>query len=444
MPTSRKSRLSIWWWELSYRVGPNLWVTPVLMSAFSLALFALTRWIDRYETISTHLPEFLIARSPADAALVLTALVSTIGTALALVFSTSILTFSIASSQLGPRLIRRFMRDPVTQVTLGGFLATLIFCVLTLATVRTGTSDGVPEVSFSVAVLASLSCFGLLVYYVHRVASTIQAPNVVAGVVDQLGEALDERDRYLPSVPRCRDLDLIRHIVAQARSEGGALVSVRSGYIDLLDHPRLLHAAISADAVLVLERRPGQFVVAGQTLCHVLPADAAPAIAHVVAEAIEIGPARTLRQDLEFAIAQVVEIAMRALSPAVNDTYTGLTCIDWLGAALVDMGQHPYDTGGWSGDDDRLRLVVPSLRFDRLIKTAFDTIRQAGADNPAVLIRLLDSLGTLVPMVLPEHRRAVSDQVELVMEMIRAAQFASGDLDDAERRYDRITAALAG
>ena len=443
MPASRKSKLSIWWWELSYRIGPNLWVTPVLMALATLVLFALTRRVDAAFVGETRdLPEFLVTRTPADAALILTALVSAVGTALALVFSTSILTFSIASSQLGPRLIRRFMQDPITQVTLGAFLSTLIFCVLTLASVRTGSVDGVPEVSVAVAELMSLGCFAVLVYYVHRVASTIQAPNVVAGVVGQLGDALDELDSYLPAVPRCADAELIARTLIRARTEGAPIAAITTGYVDLLDHPRLLDAAEQADAVLVLERRPGQFVVAGQTIARVVPAGASAGVEHAVATSIEIGPARTLRQDLEFAIAQVVEIAMRALSPAINDTYTGLTCVDWLGAALVDMGRHPPDTGGWSGDDDRLRLIVPPLRFERLLKAAFDQIRQAGADNPAVLIRMLDSLETMGRLALPEHRSALATHAGLIIETARTSGFVSGDLLDVDERYQRTLAAL--
>src|SRR5690349_17176778 len=133
MSTTRRSRLAVWWWELSVRVGPNLWVAPLLMSLGALVLFACTRRLDgAFGDDTSRLPEFLVTHDPADAALILTALLSAVGTALALVFSTSVLTLSLAQSQLGPRLIRRFMRDPVTQVTLGAFMATLIFLVLTL------------------------------------------------------------------------------------------------------------------------------------------------------------------------------------------------------------------------------------------------------------------------------------------------------------------------
>jgi uncharacterized membrane protein len=374
---------------------------------------------------------------------VLSALLGAVATALALVFSTSILTFSIASSQLGPRLIRRFMRDGVTQATLGAFMATLIFLVLTLASVRTGQVDGVPRYTVAVAVLASLACFGTLVVYVHRVASTIQAPSVVASVVADLGAVLREFDTYLPDVPRSGSHLEVADSAATARSSGAALLATRTGYVELIDHPRLLDAADRADAVIVLERRPGQFVVDGQTLAHVEPKEAAELVRETVAEGVEIGSARTLRQDLEFAIAQVVEIALRALSPAVNDTYTGLTCIDWLGAAMVQIGQHPVQHGGMCADSGQLRLVVPPLRYERVLKAAFDQIRQAGDDNVAVLIRLLDSLASLATLVRHDHLGALRTHADLVLDTANHAPFVRGDLDDIEQRHQRVLDAIA-
>ena len=438
MSTTRRSRLSIWWWELSYRIGPNLWVIPLLMSTGALLLFGLTRWLDHFFDLGSQLPGILSVDNAADATVVLSALLGAVATALALVFSTRILTFSIASSQLGPRLIRRFMRDGVTQATLGAFMATLIFLVLTLFSVHTGRVDGLPRLSVAVAVLMSLACFATLVVYVHRVAATIQAPSVVASVVDDLGGVLTEVDHYLPDVPRPTDAGHVTAMVADARSAGAALIATRTGYLELIDHPRLLDAADRAAAVIVMERRPGQFVVEGQTLARVLPATAADAVRSTVLEGVEIGSSRTLRQDLEFAIAQVVEIALRALSPAVNDTYTGLTCIDWLGAAMVRIGQHPEQLGGMCSDAGALRLVVPPLRYERVLKAAFDQIRQAGDDNVAVLIRLLDSLSSMAALVRHDHLRALADHADLVLDTARRASFVRGDLDDIEQRHHRV------
>ena len=443
MTVSRRSRLSIWWWETAYRVGPNLWLVPLLMSIGAVALFAVTRALDR--TVAANwLPDSLTPSSTGDAFIVLSSLLGAVATALALVFSTSVLTFSIASSQLGPRLIRRFMRDPVTQVTLGSFMATLIFLVMTLASVRSDRSgtDGVSSVSVVTAVLLALACFAGLVFYVHHVAATIQAPSVVASVVRDLHAVLAERDDYLPEVPRCTDVAEVAEAVVAASECGGAVTALRSGYVELLDHGRLLDAAERADATIVLERRPGQFVVQGQVLAKVVPREATDSVRRTIDESVEIGDARTLRQDEEFAIAQVVEIALRALSPALNDTYTGLTCIDWLGAAMVQIGAHPEPTGGWCSDDGTLRVVEPSLHFERELKAAFDLIRQSGADNPAVLIRLLDALSSMAPMVHTERLPALSGHVELVHRTALAAHFVQRDQDDLTERYRQAMAVI--
>lgn len=416
----RRSRVSEWWWELTYRVGPNLWVIPLMMGLLSVLLFVVTRRLDRVvdaprDHHDVWIPEWLIARTGADAAVVLTAFLGALATALALVFSTTVLTFSLASSQLGPRLIRRFMEDPVTQVTLGLFLSTVIFCALTLGSVRTGIgAAGVPAVSFGVVMVLGMSCFVGLVIYIHRVATTIQSPNVVASVVQALDRSLDERAAMLEGAEFSRDDAAVAELRRSTRSEGKVVVSHATGFVQGIDHLRLLDAVDVHDASVVMEHRVGQFVVEGQPLAWVAPAAAVEALAGELHHSVEIGPWRTQRQDAEYAIYQVVEIAIRALSPAVNDTFTGMVCVDWLGAALCRMGREPVLNGGLLDGDGRTRLYLPPLRFERAVRAAFDLIRQAGAGNPAISIRLLDVIATTAVDVRPEYRsalRSAADQV---------------------------------
>ena len=418
--TRRRSRASEWWWELTYRVGPNLWVIPLAMGLMGVVLFVVTRRLDRVvpapaDHHAVWAPEWLIARNGADASLVLTAFLGALATALALVFSTTVLTFSLATSQLGPRLIRRFMEDPVTQVTLGLFLSTVVYCALTLGSVRTGIgSAGVPAVSYGVSMLLGLSCFVALVVYIHRVATTIQSPNVVASVVRALDRSLDERDAMFEGVGFDLDDAAVAELRDAADRDGQVVAAHASGFIQGIDHLRILDAVDARGASVVMVHRVGQFVVEGQPLARVLPASAAAPLAGELHHAVEIGPWRTQRQDAEYAIYQVVEIAIRALSPAVNDTFTGMVCVDWLGAALVRMGREPDHNGGLSGADGRVGLYLPPLRFERAVRAAFDLIRQAGAANPAISIRLLDVIATTAIDVRPEHRpalRAAADQV---------------------------------
>jgi uncharacterized membrane protein len=439
----------VWWWELTYRIGPNLWVVPLLMAAASLLLFAVTRRLDAIvpapaENARTWLPEWMVARTPADADVVLNAMLTALATALALVFSTSVLVFSLASSQLGPRLIRRFVQDPVTQVTLGAFLSGVILCTVTLGSVRNGIgSSGVPVVSYSLSVIIGLGCFVLLIFYVHRVATTIQSPAVVASVVRQLDRSLDESRAPLDGASRCTDADLVRDTAERARSEGGSIDGPASGFFQAVDELRLMDAAEEFDAVVVLVQRPGAFLVGGRPLVRVLPASRAEAVRVAVHEAVEVGEARTRRQDVEFAILQVVEIGIRALSPAVNDTITGIICVNWLGAALSRLAVLPDLTGGICGRDGTLRVVVPPLSFDEALRACFDLIRQSSARNPAVVLALLDALGAAAVDTLPEHRAALRDYADAVLESAWAAGADGPDAEDMTARHRRTIEAIA-
>lgn len=439
--------MGAWWWELTYRVGPNLWVIPLCMGALSLVLFAVTRWFDvRVDTSEGYdwLPEFLIVRAPADAFVVLSALLAALATALALVFSTSVLTFSLASSQLGPRLIRRFIQDPVTQVTLGALLSGVLLCVLTLGSVRTGGGpNSVPSVSYAVTVVVSVLCFVLIVIYVHRVATSIQSPRVVASVVRDLDRSMAELDRDHRRVGRFEDESAVADVIAAAEESGAAVEAGADGFVQVLDIDRILAVATRTEHTVVMLRRPGQFVVVGQPIALVLPAEGVEPLGVALREAIEIGDTRTRRQDLEFALYQVVEIGLRAQSAAINDTFTAMTCIDWLTAALCRLGRREPETGAIIDEGGVIRLVERPVPFARQVRASYDMLRQAGADNPAIIIRLLDSLTRLATTVRTDHLEAVGDQAEATLASGLSTHPVPSDADEIRRRFRGVTAAIA-
>ena len=442
----RRSRPSVWLWELRFKVGPNLWVVPFLMAGTTIVIFTITRrldriWVPQDDGIQSLLPEWLLVHTAVDADVVLSAFLSALATVLALVFSISVLTFSMAAAQLGPRLIRRFMLDRVTQITLGAFLSSIVMCALTLGSVSTKPGH-LPTVSYSVSVVMSLSCFFLLIVYVHRVATSIQSPRVIAGVVADLNRSLDEAAAYLPDVMRSTDPDTLRVAIERGRSSGAPLDAEATGYLQALDHLYLLGAAESHGAVVVMEHRVGQFVVEGQPLARVYPPDQAASMRNKLHEAAVIGETRTREQDIEFALNQVVEIALRALSPAVNDTFTGRTCVDWLSATLGRMGSTPDPTGGLCDREGTLRVVEPPLRFERQLRNAFDSIRQAGANNPAITLRMLDALAELGRTVLPSNLPAVRRYADTVRESAMIAALTAVDAADVESRFGAVVAAV--
>jgi uncharacterized membrane protein len=228
-------------------------------------------------------------------------------------------------------------------------------------------------------------------------------------------------------------------ILRQAES-GAIICCVKSGYVQYVDHGALVAAARAANALIVLKFRPGQFAFRGEPLAALVPAESARALENAIDRGVHIGRHRTLTQDCEFGIAQVVEIAIRALSPAVNDTFTGVACVDWLADALLTLAERPPLEGNWYDTASTLRVWMPPVRLERLVKLAFDQIRQASTSTPAVLIRQLEAIHRLAPRLPEACCQALSDQADAILES--ASAVVALDRRDLEAAWRRAHTAL--
>jgi uncharacterized membrane protein len=231
--------------------------------------------------------------------------------------------------------------------------------------------------------------------------------------------------------------------IAREASAGAVVLCARSGYFQHIDHGALVSAAKREGAKIILRFRPGQFVLHGEPLAAVCPKDRGPQLEAVIDRSVSIGRHRTLTQDSEFAIAQIIEIAIRALSPAVNDSYTGVACVDWLADALLILAEKPPLEGNWYDLGGELRVWMPDVRLERLVKLAFDQIRQASTQTPAVLIRQLDVIRRLAPRLPAPARTALADQANAIRE-IASGSLVAMDRRDLEAAWNRATAALDG
>jgi uncharacterized membrane protein len=330
----------------------------------------------------------------------LESMMAAVSTVVALVFSVTLLVYSIAASQLGPRLVYRFLRDRTMQCTVGMFLGSFLFLLLTFVTLRREQDyQFVPQLSTVAGVLLVISSFATLVAYNHKVATSIQTNDAVAQIVDDLVKAIKvleaERSENSPSLASSyaapsSSVDRSQ-ILARFETEGAKILASRSGYIERIARKELVLAALRSDFAVEILFRPGQFILEDEPVARVLPAEGADAFGRVVLASIAVGPNRTLEQDVEFAVAQLVEVALRALSSAVNDTFTALPCIDWMGEAVRMFAALPSTENILYGPTGEPRLIERPLPFPRVVKAAFDQIRQAGADNPAVIVRLLQT-----------------------------------------------------
>jgi uncharacterized membrane protein len=418
----------------------NLWVVPAIEVAVAVVLYVVTHLIDR--SVYNHhltLPSWLIFGSADAARQILTSLAAAVITVVGVVFSITIVTLTLASTQFGPRMLRNFIRDRGTQLTLGTFVATFVYSVLVLASIGTGShGDFVPHISVTVTLGLMVADLGVLIYFIHHTAISIQLPQVIAGIAGDLTEAIAEQGSG-NSEPHAKSGPTATELVAKAEREGGVLLAPDSGYVQFIKHQNLVKLATAADAVINLEHRPGHFVVRGQRFATVWPPGAAPMVRQALGGAHIVGPHRTLTQDVSFGIDQLVEIGLRALSAAVNDTFTALTCIDWLGENLCKIVTEWHPARVHRDSQGFIRVIAPEPAYDRLVQRSFEKIRQSSLGMPAVMIRLLEALARIMAETTSDgQRRVLLEQAAMIDRACERSVPEAADRADVRRRYETI------
>ena len=427
----------------------TLWVVPAAMVAGAVALFALTYALDRAAAAGDLTFPGWVNAGGADATRqVLIGLAAAVITVAGVVFSITILALQLASQQFGPRMLRNFIRDLGTQASLGAFVATFVYAMLTLASVgQLDSGEFVPHLSVTVALGLTLADLGVFIYFINHVASSIQLTSVVSGIAHDFRSILDDlrgnaAAARSPGDPSGPALSAVR---LHLEREGASVPATTSGFLQAVGQDRLVLIAASTDAVIALAKRPGQFIVEGQPLARVWPSDAAAAVSEALARAHIVGPNRTLTQDLALPVDQLVEVAIRALSPAVNDTFTALTCVDWLGDCLCRVARAPLPDGIYRTPDGAVRLIESVITFERLLKGASDKIRQAGRGMPAILIRQLDNLRRVAGNDAgADFSDLVARQAEMILRSSEESIPEECDRRDVRMAYDALMVELTG
>lgn len=312
--------------------------------------------------------------------------------------------------------------------------------------VHRSRGDFVPHLSITVAEGLLLLDLAVLIYFIHHIAKSIQLPEVIAGIARDLERAINAEFPRQAGTPLEKDDDApeLQSELTHLLDKPGAVVAARhSGYLQFVGYAKLVEIAEEANAVIRLEHRPGHFVVAHRPLATVWPAGAANQIAAALDKGHVTGPHRTLTQDPVFAIDQLVEIAIRALSPAVNDTFTALTCIDWLSAGLSEISSRILEEGVYRGGSGQIRLIEFDPSYARMVNRSFDKVRQAGRAMPAVVIRMIDALGHIAENTTNGNQLSVLlRQADMIRRGAEEEVPEPLDLDDIRSRYDRLVGTM--
>jgi uncharacterized membrane protein len=445
-----QGKLPSWRWEA---LRTTFWMVPTIFVVAAGGLFVVTFAID-WAAYHGHfgLPFWIQAGSADDGRQILIAIAAAVLTVVGVVFSITILALTLASQQFGPRMMRNFVRDIGNQVTLGVFVGTFAYSVLCLGSItsapQTHLGPFVPRLSITVAEALLLVDLAVLIYFIHHIAKSIQLPEVIAGIARDLMHAIDIefpaesfRRQTTSSLGTGKSVNELLQLIEE---RGGVVPSDTSGYLQFVGYAQLVDIAIRTDAVIRLDHRPGHFIVAGRPLATVWPGGAANQVALALAKAHVTGPHRTLMQDPVFAIDQLVEIAIRALSPAVNDTFTALTCIDWLAAGLSRVSGRTLEEGVYRDRFGRVRLIESDPSYERMVNRAFDKVRQAARGMPSVIIRMLDALTTIMEQTTSaEQRRILARQAEMIFQSATESVSDANDRGDIDVKFQRVLARIA-
>jgi uncharacterized membrane protein len=431
-------------WE---RMRSSYWFVPSLMSMGAALLAVALFLIDRKarERYLPFLSDLYVMDAPGAQA-ILSTLASSAITVAGVVFSIAMLVLSNASSQFGPRLLPNFMRQGGTQIVLGGFIGTFVYCILVLTRVRATESGAeIPHLSVSLALLLGIFSFGLLIYFIHRVATFIQAPNIVENVgsrlIETFGRLFPEAGTHGGGNDSSRDGG---PLPPDFGDRAKPIPAPGNGYLEAVELDRIRETAERHGLLLHLRKRPGQFIVAGHALALAYPAEAVTdEIAAAVGKAFLVGRQRTLIQDAEFAIEQLVEVAVRALSPGINDPFTAINCIDWLGAALSFLAGRRLASPLCRGAGGRICVVTDAYTYAGILDAAFNQLRQNARANEAVSIRLMDMIGLLAESDLPPaYRHALARHARLIREDSLGRLPDGRDRADLEQRYQHVVKAM--
>ncbi|HEY0971661.1 MAG TPA: DUF2254 domain-containing protein [Gemmatimonadales bacterium] len=415
MPSALGSRLALTW----AAVRDSLWFVPSVSAVAGLVLAILVVRIPTPAAEGLFADARLFGGGAEGARGMLSAIASGLITTTGVVFSITIVAIQQASSQFTPRVLGSFMADRVNQAVLGVFIGTFTYTLLVLRTIRSPTGDReqfVPHVAVALALLLLLASIAALIVFIDHAARTLQVSVILHRETERTLHRIDELFPESAGDPVEEDTVVTR----EPAGPPVVIAARKAGYLETLSTEQLWSAAGDRRLTIRMEIHVGAFVFPGKALASVWPATLVDErVADGVREAFVLGPERTMEQDVGFGIVVISDIAVRALSPGINDPTTASHCVDRLTELLAALCRRRRPRFVRAGPEGAATLVTRTTTLERALGLAFDRIRHYGASDPSISKKLLEALMDLAT-VCPRHdRRAIVAQVDAVA---RAAQ----------------------
>jgi len=418
--------------RLLERLRNSLWFVPTLMTVLSAILATVTVSVDRSIGGGLAGTRLVFDAGTEGARGVLGTIAGSIITVTGVVFSVTIVALQLASSQFTPRVLRSFLDDRAVQVVFGIFIASFTFSLLVLRTVRSSLEDVesfVPALSVTVAVAMALVSIGALIFFINHITRSMQVETILARVAADITNRIDvlfPDDLGKPATPAGQGWQA-------PAAEAFALRSPIAGYLQNIDETEIMRRVEENDLILTMDVGVGDFVLEGDTLARVWPEDTGRRCAADILGTIQLGNERTLFQDVQRGIIELTDIAVRALSPGVNDPTTALSCIDRLTQVLRVMGRRRFPDAIRLGKDGRPRVIAVTRPFAEIVGFPYRQLRHYGGGQPVIALALVASLGRVARGLPSDRVQPLRDELEELLRTARREIASSADLDRVEQ-----------
>ena len=424
----------------------SFWFVPSLAVLYGIAaalalIEADAVWGDRWLALWPR----LFGVGAEGARQMLSTLAGSMMSVMGITFSMTLVALALASSQYTSRILRNFMGSRPTQITLGVFAGIFIYCLIVLRSIRSGDPGFVPSAAVSFAFVLALAGVVVLIFFIHHIASSIQAVSIIASVAQETNAAVD---RVFPQMqgrePGGTEDAMDEEVLASLDERTWYPVPAQvSGYIQGVNEDAILDLARNHRTIVRMERGVGAFAVEGAVLASLAltyPPDQETIAA--LNRAYRISRHRTIEWDPAFGVRQIVDIALKALSPGVNDTSTAVMCVDYLTAILARLSGRRYPPSH-RYEGAALRVIASVPTFEALLAEAFDQIRGSAEGNVAIIARMLGAIDTLTSLTVnPSYRRALDEQLQWIAELAGRTLPAPQDRARIEQRLDHVREAL--
>ncbi len=388
-------------WE---RLRSSFWFLPSIMAiaaaVLAFALVALDAAVgDEYITSLT----LLYTGGAEGTRGLLSSIASSMITVAGTTFAITVAVMVLASSNYGPRILRTFMQDTGNQIVLGTFVATFLYCLIVLRSVRDiDEMHFVPHIATTFAIVLAVANIGVLIYFIHHIAASIQVSTIIVEVRRELEESIE---RVFPThigldMSEDETLGGTADVPDHFDRDSCPVKATKNGYIQTVDDRGILRITTKHDLVVQIFCRPGHYLVKGNTIVRAWPKErVTEEIAEEINASFTVGKQRTMVQDIEFGVLQLVEIAVRALSPSLNDPFTATMCLDQLSVVLARLAEFDFPSRYRYDEQHNLRVIADPVTFEHLVGVALDQIRNNGENSAMVLNKILHVIAVVAARV---------------------------------------------